>query len=265
MKALSLYSPYGWKARIGLIVPSTNTINEPEFWRMAPEGVGIFTARAMLQGRATPESYFEMAKAVSGAADQLATAEVDIVAYGCTSGSFVCPMEDLIDDMQTRTGRPALAAAGAVVAALRALGARRVALATPYIDFVNQREREFLQEQGFEVVSLEALDLGHTQEERRGIGRVPPEAIDRLARLADRPEADVVFISCTNLASLGVVERLEAELGKPVITSNQACFWACLRRLGLRDAIPGFGRLLSHCLDSIDDTLANVSSEHRTT
>lgn len=265
MKALSLYSPYGWKARIGLIVPSTNTINEPEFWRMAPEGVGIFTARAMLQGRATPESYFEMAKAVSGAADQLATAEVDIVAYGCTSGSFVCPMEDLIDDMQTRTGRPALAAAGAVVAALRALGARRVALATPYIDFVNQREREFLQEQGFEVVSLEALDLGHTQEERRGIGRVPPEAIDRLARLADRPEADVVFISCTNLASLGVVERLEAELGKPVITSNQACFWACLRRLGLRDAIPGFGRLLSQCLDPIDDTLATVSSEHRTT
>lgn len=265
MKALSLYSPYGWKARIGLIVPSTNTINEPEFWRMAPEGVGIFTARAMLQGRATPESYFEMAKAVSGAADQLATAEVDIVAYGCTSGSFVCPMEDLIDDMQARTGRPALAAAGAVVAALRALGARRVALATPYIDFVNQREREFLQEQGFEVVSLEALDLGHTQEERRGIGRVPPEAIDRLARLADRPEADVVFISCTNLASLGVVERLEAELGKPVITSNQACFWACLRRLGLRDAIPGFGRLLSHCLDPIDDTLATVSSEHRTT
>ncbi len=265
MKALSLYSPYGWKARIGLIVPSTNTINEPEFWRMAPEGVGIFTARALLQGRATPESYFEMAKAVSGAADQLATAEVDIVAYGCTSGSFVCPMEDLIDDMQTRTGRPALAAAGAVVAALRALGARRVALATPYIDFVNQREREFLQEQGFEVVSLEALDLGHTQEERRGIGRVPPEAIDRLARLADRPEADVVFISCTNLASLGVVERLEAELGKPVITSNQACFWACLRRLGLRDAIPGFGRLLSHCLDPIDDTPATVSSEHRTT
>lgn len=265
MKALSLYSPYGWKARIGLIVPSTNTINEPEFWRMAPEGVGIFTARAMLQGRATPESYFEMAKAVSGAADQLATAEVDIVAYGCTSGSFVCPMEDLIDDMQARTGRPALAAAGAVVSALRALGARRVALVTPYIDFVNQREREFLQEQGFDVVALEALDLGHTQEERRGIGRVPPEAIDRLARLADRPEADVVFISCTNLASLGVVERLEAELGKPVITSNQACFWACLRRLGLRDAIPGFGRLLSHCLDPIDDTLITVSSEHRST
>lgn len=261
MKALSLYSPYGWKARIGLIVPSTNVINEPEFWRMAPEGVGVFTARAMLLGRATQASYVEMAKAVSGAADQLATAEVDIVAYGCTSGSFVCPMEDLVSDMQARTGKPALAAAGAVVAALRALGARRVALATPYIDFVNQREREFLQGADFDVVSIEALDLGHTQEERRAIGRVPPEAIYRLARLADRPDADVVFISCTNLASLGIIERLEDELGKPVITSNQACFWACLRRLGLRDAVPGFGRLLSHCQEPIGDADLTVSSE----
>lgn len=261
MKALSLYSPYGWKARIGLIVPSTNVINEPEFWRMVPEGVGVFTARAMLLGRATQESYVEMAKAVSGAADQLATAEVDIVAYGCTSGSFVCPMEDLVNDMQARTGKPALAAAGAVVAALRALGARRVALATPYVDFVNQREREFLHGAGFDVVSLEALDLGHTQEERRAIGRVPPEAIYRLARRADRPDADVVFISCTNLASLGIIERLENELGKPVITSNQACFWACLRRLGLRDAVPGFGRLLHQCRESIDDAKLAVSSE----
>ncbi len=261
MKAVSLYSPYGWKARIGLIVPSTNTINEPEFWRMAPEGIGIFAARAMLLGRATTESYFEMARAVSGAADQLATAEVDIVAYGCTSGSFVCPMEELVQDMRARTGKPALAAAGAVAAALRALGARRVALATPYVDFVNRRECDFLESYGFEVASLVSLDLGHTQEERRAIGRVPPEAIYRLARQADRPDADAVFISCTNLASLGVVQRLENALGKPVITSNQACFWACLRRLGLRDSVTGCGRLLEHCLEPIGDEDFLVSSE----
>lgn len=261
MKAVSLYSPYGWKARIGLIVPSTNTINEPEFWRMAPEGVGVFTARAMLLGRATPESYFEMAKAVSGASDQLATAEVDIVAYGCTSGSFVCPMSDLVEDMQTRTGKPALAAAGAVAAALRVLGAQRVALATPYVDFVNQRECEFLEAYGFNVTSLESLDLGHTQEERRAIGRVPPEAIYRLAVQADRPDADVVFISCTNLASLEVIQKLEDALGKPVLTSNQACFWACMRRLGLRDSVTGYGRLLSAYLEPIGAESFNVSLE----
>ncbi len=73
----------------------------------------------------------------------------------------------------------------------------------------------------------------------------------------------MVFISCTNLASLGVIQRLEDELGKPVITSNQACFWACLRRLGLRDPVQGYGRLLSHCLAPIDDASFTVSSEKR--
>ncbi|OVZ55362.1 decarboxylase [Pigmentiphaga sp. NML080357] len=260
MKAVSLYAPYGWKAKIGLIVPSTNTVNEPEFWRMAPTGVGVFAARALLLGHATQESYVAMAQAVGAAAEQLATAEIDIVAYGCTSGSFMCPMSELVSDMQARTGKPALAAAGAVVAALRALGVRRVAVATPYVEFVNRREREFLEEYGFQVTSLQGLGLGETQEERRGIGRVPPEAIYRLARMVDRPEADAVFISCTNLASLGVIAALERDLGKPVITSNQACFWACLRRLGLGDAPQGYGRLLETCVAPVDDSAFEVSS-----
>lgn len=254
MKALSHYSPYAWKARIGLIVPSTNTINEPEFWRMAPPGVGIFTARAMLLGAASRESYFRMAEAVGEAAAQLATAEVDIVAYGCTSGSFVCPMPALIQDMQTRAGVPALAAAGAVVAALRALGARRVAVATPYVEFVNQSERAFLESYGFEVPALRGLELGETQEERRAIGRVPPQAVHHFARTVDHPDADVLFISCTNLASLEIIDALEQDLGKPVITSNQACLWACLRRLGLTMPVSGYGRLLAQCLDAIDET-----------
>ncbi|MBN9473515.1 MAG: decarboxylase [Bordetella sp. SCN 67-23] len=260
MKAVSLYAPYGWKAKIGLIVPSTNTINEPEFWRMAPEGVGVFTARALLLGSMTQESYVAMAEATRSAADQLATAEVDIVAYGCTSGSFMCPMSEIVADIGARAGAPALAASGAVVAALRALGARNVAVATPYVELVNRREREFLEEYGFGVTSLHGLELGETQEERRAIGRVPPEALYRLARQADRPEADAVFISCTNLASLGVIAALERDLGKPVITSNQACFWACLRRLGLNDAIGGHGRLLESCLAPIDDDAFEVSS-----
>lgn len=263
MKPVSLYSPYGWKARIGLIVPSTNAVNEPEFWRMAPEGVSILTARAMLLGPATQDSYEKMAQAVDGAAQQLATAEVDIVAYGCTSGSFICPMQDLVQGMRERTGVPALAAAGAVVAALRALGARKVALGTPYVDFVNQREIGFLREYGFEVTSMQGLDLGHTQEERRAIGRVPPEALYRLGRAVDRPDADAVFLSCTNLASLGVIAQLEHDLGKPVVTSNQACFWACLRRLAINTSVSGYGRLLETCLAPIGDDAFGVHAPHR--
>jgi arylmalonate decarboxylase len=247
MKAVQDYRPYGWRAKIGLIVPSTNTINEPEFWRLAPKGVTIHTGRATLLGKATEESYFRMAEAVKVAADDLATAEVDVVAYGCTSGSIVCSLQDIVTDLQQRTKVPAVATAGAVVAALRALGAKCVAVATPYVDFVNESERRFLQDYGFQVASLHGLRLGETQEERRGIGRVPPEHIYRMAMACNRPEADTIFVSCTNLATLDVIAQIEADTGKPVVTSNQACFWACLRLLGLPDRIEGYGRLLSDC------------------
>lgn len=252
MKTTALYSPYGWKAKIGLIVPSTNTVNEPEFWRLAPEGITIHTARAMLLGKATEESYFKMAEAVNGAAEELATAEIDLVAYGCTSGSIVCPLPELIKNMADRTGKPAIATAGAVIAALRALQVTRIAVGTPYIDFVNESERVFFEEYGFKCVSMQGLDLGHTQEERRGIGKVPPEVVYRLARAIDRPDAEAIFISCTNLATLDVIAEIERELGKPVVTSNQATFWACMRLLGIRHSISGYGRLLEECLDPID-------------
>jgi len=252
MKAVSMYSPYGWKAKIGLIIPSTNTINEPEFWRLAPKGVTIHTARALLLGPATEESYFKMAAAVDGAAEEIATAEVDVVAYGCTSGSIICPLPELIKNMSEKTGKPSIATAGAVVAALRALGITRVAVGTPYVEFVNESERRFLRDYGFHVTSLHGLELGQTQEERRGIGRVPPEVVFRLARAIDRPDAEAIFISCTNLATLDVIAEIERELGKPVVTSNQACFWACLRLLGIRMSIAGYGRLLEECLNPID-------------
>jgi len=251
MKAVADYRPYGWRGKIGLIVPSTNTINEPEFWRLAPKGVTIHTGRATLLGKATEESYFKMAEAVKVAADDLATAEVDVVAYGCTSGSIVCSLQDIVADLQQRTKVPAIATAGAVVAALRALGARKVAVATPYVDFVNDSEIGFLQDYGFEVTSMHGLRLGETQEERRGIGRVPPEHVYRMALATNRPDADAIFISCTNLATIDMIQQIETDLGKPVVTSNQSCFWACLRMLGLRDRIEGYGKLLSDCLDPI--------------
>lgn len=254
MKTTARYRPYGWRAKIGLIVPSTNTINEPDFYRMAPEGVSIHTARAINAGAATQENYDRMAKGVLEAADLIKTAEVDVVAYGCTSGSIVCSLDELCDGMSERVGVPAIATAGAVVAALRAMGIKRVAVGTPYIDFVNEREREFLEQYGFEVASIEGLDLGHTHEERRDIGRVPPEAVFRLACDIDRADADAIFLSCTNLAALGMISRIEEALHKPVVTSNQATFWACLRLLGLSSAIPGYGRLLTDYLAPISRT-----------
>lgn len=251
MKAVADYGPYGWRAKIGLIIPSTNTINEPEFWRLAPRGVTIHAARATSAGPFS-EAYFQRLRD-SGmrCAEDLATAEVDVIAYGCTSGSILQPLEEIVEGVQGRTGIPTVATAGAVIAALRALEVHRVAVATPYVDFINEAEREFLSRHGFAVTSLHGLGLGETQEERRAIGRVPPEHVYRMARRADRPEAEAIFISCTNLATLDVIAAIEADLGKPVVTSNQACFWNCLRLAGIPDRIEGHGRLLADCTSLI--------------
>jgi len=131
-----------------------------------------------------------------------------------------------------------------VVDALHALGARKVAMGTPYLDFVNRREVEFLEEHGISVTRCLGLELGNNQAERRNIGHVPPEAIFRMAWEIDTPDAEAIFISCANLATLDVIQQIEDALGKPVVTSNTACFWACLRTLGINSSIGGYGRLL---------------------
>ena len=87
------------------------------------------------------------------------------------------------------------------------------------------------------------MQLGETQEERRGIGRVPPESLYRFVRHIDRDDADIIFLSCTNLATIKMIPELENEAGKPVITSNQATFWRSLRLMGIKDRIEGFGSL----------------------
>ena len=237
--------PYGWIAKIGLIVPSTNTVNEAEWARMLPPGISVHTARVLLMGKASRESFEAMAGLVEKAARELATAEVDLIAYGCTSGSFLCPSDEIRGTISKIAACPAVTTSDAVVAALRALGATRIALATPYLDIVTREEVDFLGREGFEVLAWHGLRLGKTQAKRRSINRVPADVTLRLARFVDRrPEADAIFLSCTALPTIAVVAALEEELGKPVVTSNQATLWHSLRSLGIGARIAGFGALL---------------------
>ena len=244
IRMLSYYDPYGWMAKIGLIVPSSNTVNAHEWSLMAPEGISIHTARATQSGRSSRESFDSMGKSAEDAAGQLATAGVDIVAYGCTSGSFMGPRAELMQRLSDRAGCPATNSADSSVAALRALGVKTVALATPYMPYINDREISFLEEEGFSVCAWMGLGLGKTEAERFAIRKVPPEAIFRMAREVDRPEAEAIFLSCTSLPAAKLIASIEAQLGKPVVTSNQATFWNVLRMLNLRVRISGAGRLL---------------------
>jgi arylmalonate decarboxylase len=243
LHVLRSYDPYGWLAKIGLVTPSTNTVTGPEWHLMAPKGVAIHVARATLYGATSQSSYEAMARSAEEAAADLATAEVDIVSFCCTSGTFVCDRAEIARKMAEKAGVPANTASEAVVAALRALGARRVALSTPYLDFVNEAEVRMLTEEGFEVVAAHGLGLGHTQAERRAMNRIPHEVVFKMAQRVDRPDADAIFLSCAALPAIHLIEEMEAYFGKPVITTNQATFWHTLRMLNVRNLVAGFGSL----------------------
>ena len=245
MKAVQFYSPYGYRAKIGIITPGVNTALEPELYQMAPKGVSFHATKLLLTGKATAESYSTMWTDTERAARELETADCDIIAWACTSGSVLTPPKAIEDAITKVAGCPSFCTITAVLAALKAMNVRRIALGTPYVSFINETEIEFLEREGFEVVSMYGLELGVTQEERRGIGRVPPQSLHRFCRHIDNQKADVLFISCANMAGVGELEAIEAERGKPVITSNLATFWHALRQVGINDRIEGFRSLLS--------------------
>lgn len=245
MKAVQFYSPYGYRARIGVIIPGVNVNLEPEFYRVAPKGVSIHTSRLLLLGKATQESYTKMDQDTERAATELATAEVDVVTWACTSGGVLLQPKRIEEKIRSIAGCPAISTLTSAITALKALRAKRVALGTPYVSFINESEIESLNDAGFKVVSMYGLEMGENQEERRGIGRVPPQSLHRFARHIDRPDADAIFISCTNIAGIEEIAQVEAERGKPVITSNLVTIWHALRTAGVTDKIEGFGRLLS--------------------
>lgn len=242
-------SAYSWRAKLGLIVPPTNTVNEAEWSRMVPEGVTVHAMRMPLHVETTSESGKRaLDDDIRHAAGELAKARVDVVAYGCTAGSMVSPPSALPQRIAAMCGRPAVATAAAIVDALQALGARRLAIATPYAQKLNDHEVHFLEENGFEVLSIVGLGIGAAgPHEYIRIAETPLDGVFAHARAAWRPGADALVISCTDFPTLPFVERLEADIGAPVVTSNGATFWAALRAADIDDRLSGHGRLLANC------------------
>lgn len=241
------YRPYGWRAKLGLIVPPTNTVNEAEWARMAPEGVTVHVARMPLHSDTTSAAGRAALYAdVRLASTELAKASPDVIAYACTAGSMVTPLDTLTRFMEEESGVPAVATAPALVHACRALGVTRVALATPYHDALNEHEVHFLDANGIETVSVRGLGIGAGgPQEYVRIARVPKDEVFAHCRAADAPGAEGMVVSCTDFAAMEAIPRLEAALGKPVVSSNLATFWLALRTAGIEDRIPGFGMLLA--------------------
>jgi maleate isomerase len=228
-----------WQYKLGLIVPSWNTVMEYELQRMAG-GVASVHAMRIAHTADTEENLLGLATQANDAARLLAHAKVDAICYGCTASGFLKgPQQDrgIAAAIEAATGIPAATTSGCVVDALAALGATRVSVATAYEPWLNERVRAYLQAAGFTV--LEILGFG-----TQAHAAIAPERVAALAAQADRPGAQAVFVSCSNLRTLEVIEPLERSLGKPVVTSNQASMWKMLRLVGDRRAVAGAGRLL---------------------
>lgn len=216
---------------IGVVVPYDFVLDR-ELWRWAPDDVNLHLNRTPYEdvevSVAQAEAVGDRA-VVARATRDVMTAEPDVVAYGCTSGSFVGGRsgEAALTDAMVEAGAPrAVTTSGALLQALTSLDLHSLAVVTPYDEQVGARLEAFLAESDVEVVATGNMGLTGR------IWTVPYEATLDLVRRTVRPGADGVFISCTNLRTFDLIAPLESELGMPVLSANQVTMWAALAAAG---------------------------------
>ena len=239
---------YGWRGRIGLLVPSINTTMETEFWRIAPPGVSVHSARIAGGRHGTPEELRSMENASKAAARDVAMVEPDVVVYGCTSGSFFEGPEwnrKICEQLTEITGAPTVTTAGAMAACLMAGGHKNVAVVTPYVELTNERLKDFLRAHGIKVTHLGTFDMLDMFDH----AKIQPEEIYRKVKEADSADTEALFVACTQLRAMEVLDMLERDLGKPVYSAIQATAWEAYAAMGVDPKISDCGSLLRKLSD----------------
>ena len=237
---------YGWRARLGRINPSPETVGDEEWRRLCPDGVIVVSTRMFIE-RVDRDGLTAMVDNLERAVKELATARPDVILMAGTAGAFNGGPgfdQELIRRMEEFAPVPATTTMSAVLAALDALRIRKLAVATSYIQPVDDSLAQALGAAGLEVVVIRGMGIVNSID----MGDVPPDATYRFARqvLADADGADGCLISCGNLRSLEAIAPLEADFGLPVVTSNQAGLWQALRMSGIAThEVAGGGRLFA--------------------
>jgi len=234
---------YGWRGKIGLLVPSINFATEFELNKLAPQGVSICASRLKVNGDLNSvQEIIRISEEETGkAAKEVADAKVDLIIYGCTTGSFIRGIgydKKLIERIERLTSIPAITTSTSVIEALKELEMKNVALVTPYNEEVNKLEEKFLSDNGFNVTNLVGGNLKADQ--------MLSSIAYKRAKIADTPKSDGIFISCCSFQTINILKMLESDLAKPAISSNQATMWYALKKLKIRDAIVGYGTLLNN-------------------
>ena len=224
------------------MVPSNNSVLEPEFWSRVPPGVAFYATRLPARGNLTVEAVRRMETEVDRAVDLLVATGVSLLAYADMVTTFV--MDDGWNQATTtaiahRAGVPCLTAWTALESALNALSVRRLAVGTPYPRQIHALVRPFLERRGFTVTGEGTLDV-------LGMADVPRLSMERVRALAaglDRTGAEAVVLLATDLPTFEVISSLEAELAIPVLTSNQTLLWDSLKQGGVSADVVGLGLL----------------------
>ncbi len=234
----------GARAKIGLIVLANDHTMEFELSQVFPgPDVAMYAARIECAPQITPENLADMEGRIAGAASLiLPGVELSVVGFGCTSASIVIGEERVFEIIRgVHPGAACTTPITAAVAAFEALDIRRLGVVTPYRADVNEMLRAAVRERGFEVPRFGSFN----EEDDNVAGRIAVESIRQaVLEFGRHDDVDGVFVSCTNLRLIGAIGELEAELGKPVVSSNQALAWHCLRLAGVDEPMSEYGRLL---------------------
>ncbi|MFB9984121.1 ectoine utilization protein EutA [Mesorhizobium kowhaii] len=230
--------------RVGLIILATDHTTEPDFRRMvASERIGVYVARIPYANPTTPENLRKMQPALTaGAALILPDEPLDAICYSCTSASVV--IGDAEIEAAIRAAKPGVSVVTppmAGVRGLRVLGASRISILTPYTVETSRPMAAYFAACGFDIANFTCLGF----EDDREMARIAPAALVDLAREAMHASADALFVSCTALRGALAVTGMEQAIGRPVVTSNQATAWNCLRLCGDATVHPEFGRLMT--------------------
>ncbi len=229
--------------RIGLITLDSDVATERDFHHMLPDDVMFYSTRIPVVNPITVDNLRLMAPHLTRAARLLIPNQrLDAIAYSCTSGTVAMGYETVCE-LVRRAGRehtPVVTPITSAIAAMQRIGMQRISLLTPYIDSVNQSMRGFLEQHGITVASIGSFCL----EDDNEMAEIAPAAILAAAKETCRTDVDGLFISCTALRAVEILEAAEAAIGKPVLSSIQTLFWQSLREAGHAGPVAGFGSLL---------------------
>ncbi len=237
---------YGWRAKIGLITPMSENA-EHAFHIYAPEGVTFASTKINFPGP-TPEGLMILNDGLEATAAKYANYDVDLVVFGCTSGSCIKGFgwdQECIRKIERASGAPGLTTSTAVLEAMRALGTKKVAVLTPYPEDTNEAEKKFLEDNGFEVTNIVGMDVSQIRKGKRKMEAIDEDFLYRHSLAMDLKGADTFFLSCMGLTTLEVLEEIETALQVPVITSHQATLWSALRHCRVGTKIPKLGKLFT--------------------